>query len=210
MADDAAFWDKHARKYAASAIGNVDAYEMTLAKTRAHLTPQMKVIEIGAGTGSTALLLAPDVAGLTATDLSPEMMRIAQEKAVADGVNNVTFKVSSAQDAAGEVAAFDAVLAFNLLHLVPDLEGVLDTLSRNLKPGALFISKTVCLAEPSIGVQRFAIAAMIPVMRLIGKAPFVRRLTFAEVEHCVTASGFDIIETTTGPKMSRYIAARKN
>ena len=36
---DARFWDKTARKYAASTVSDPDGYERTLERTRAFLTP---------------------------------------------------------------------------------------------------------------------------------------------------------------------------
>ena len=49
------------------------------------------ILEVGCGTGSTALLLAADVAHVTASDISGNMIRIAMEKASTEGVANVSF-----------------------------------------------------------------------------------------------------------------------
>jgi len=76
----AAFWDGIAKHYAASPIKDIASYEFTLQRTRSYLRPQDKVLEIGAGTGSTALLLASSVAHITATDLSAEMIKLARPR----------------------------------------------------------------------------------------------------------------------------------
>lgn len=209
MTQTAEFWNKIAIKYAASPIGDLEAYEYTLERTRSYLSETDRVLEMGCGTGSTALLLAENVAGITGTDISDEMVRIASEKASAQDVSDVTFTVASAVDSAREAAQYDVVMGFNIFHLTDDLEKVLDTLSREMKPGSLLITKTPCLGEPSIGLKRFLFRAMVPVMQLIGKAPFVRYLSFQELEAAVNWAGFKIIETSSKPAMSRYIVARK-
>jgi ubiquinone/menaquinone biosynthesis C-methylase UbiE len=209
MTPSAKFWDKHAVKYAASPIKDMDAYEYTLGRTRSYLTKHSAVLEIGCGTGSTALLLAEGVGRIEGTDISPEMVRIAREKAHADGIANADFRVANAQEAAAKAAGFDAVLGLNVFHLTQDAERIFRALHDALPVGGLFISKTPCLAEPSLGVKRFAFAAMIPAMRLIGLAPFVRRFSFAQLEHAIAAAGFELIETGSFPAMSRYIVARK-
>ncbi len=51
---------------------------------------------------------------------------------------------------------------------------------------------------------------LIKAMQLVGKAPFVRVYSFASVEHMISRTGFDIIETGTYPEpRSRFIVARK-
>jgi len=80
---------------------------------------------------------------------------------------------------------------------------------RILPTGGYFISKTPCLADPSLGLKRFLFKPMIGLMRLIGKAPFVRCFTHAELEAAITFAGFEIVETGNFPALSRYIVARK-
>ena len=50
-----------------------------------HLTPKDKVAEMGCGTGSVSVRLAKAGIQLLATDLSPEMIAVAQQKARACG-----------------------------------------------------------------------------------------------------------------------------
>ena len=113
MIDSAIFWDREAEKYAASAIGNPAAYQYTLGRTRSYLRPTDHVLEIACGTGSTAVLLAPDVTSYLATDVSPEMIRIARGK--------LPVKAADLRfDVAGELpetGSFDVVLAHSFFHL---------------------------------------------------------------------------------------------
>ena len=207
MTDATKFWDKAAAKYALSPISDPAAYEYTTGRTRSYLKPTDQVLELGCGTGSTALLLAPDAGQITGMDISPAMIQIAQDKA--QGVENVSFKVATATQALQQGERADEVLGCNIFHLTDDLEGVMAAVADHLAPGALFISKTPCLAEPSIGLKRFAFRAMIPVMRMAGYAPFVHMLRFAQLEAMIENAGFELVETGSFPQMSRFIVARR-
>ena len=166
--DDQHFWDRVARKYARDPIKDMAGYTRTLESTRQRLRETDTVLELGCGTGTTALSLAPAVARLVGTDVSGEMIAIAREKAGAQGCGNAEFEVAPADRALGADGAFDAVLAFNVLHLIADRPAALRQAVRALKPGGLFISKTPCLSEMN-PLLRLAV----PVARLVGKAPHV-------------------------------------
>jgi cyclopropane fatty-acyl-phospholipid synthase-like methyltransferase len=61
MNDEARFWDKRAEKYAQRPLADQAAYEKKLEITRRYFNPDSVVLEIGCGTGSTALAHAPYV-----------------------------------------------------------------------------------------------------------------------------------------------------
>lgn len=206
MSNDAKFWDKTAKKYAASPIKNIEAYNQTLDRTKTYLSSESQVLEIGCGTGSTALLLADSVAHITASDISQEMLAIGADKARGQQIENVTFQHSPLPGTAFGENTYDAVLAFNILHLVRDLPGVLKAMHKALKPGGVFISKTPCIAQ-----QTRLWAIPIAIARAIGFAPYVTLLTFKKIEDAFKESGFDLIETCIfdGGAMSRFIVAKK-
>lgn len=202
---DARFWNKVARKYAQDPIADLVGYNRTVARTAALLKPSDRVVEIGCGTGTTALTLAPGVAQLVGTDLSAQMVAIAQEKARAAQCANVQFSVAPATASPGGA---DAYLAFNVLHLVADLPAVLAHLFAGLLPGGLFISKTPCLGE-----MNPLIRLALPLARLIGKAPTVAVFTGSALEAQIVQAGFSIIHRErhgSKAKDSRiFLAARK-
>jgi ubiquinone/menaquinone biosynthesis C-methylase UbiE len=70
MADPARFWDRRADGYSKRPIKDMESYEKTLDCTRKHLSASDEVLEVGCGTGTTALRLAPVVKQITATDIS--------------------------------------------------------------------------------------------------------------------------------------------
>jgi cyclopropane fatty-acyl-phospholipid synthase-like methyltransferase len=67
----AAFWNGMARRYAASPVRNPENWEKTLELTRARLAPEAEVLELGCGTGSTALRLAPMWPGIPGPTMPP-------------------------------------------------------------------------------------------------------------------------------------------
>lgn len=203
----APFWDRAARSYAARPVSNPEAYAITLERTQAYLHADDKVLELGAGTSSTAITLAPHVAEYTASDISSEMVRIGREKAEAAGVANLSIVTGELGDAALGQGPFDAVLAFNLLHLCPDPGAEAVKAHAILKPGGYFITKSACLGT---GLFR-ALWPLIAAMRLVGKAPPVRFLSRAGLERMIREAGFEIVETGDYPTRppSRFIVARK-
>ena len=204
-----AFWDKAAENYAKSPIGDVEAYNYTLGRTRTYLSTTDTVLELGCGTGSTALLLADNVQRIVASDISGAMIRIAEGKARDQGVSNVEFVAADLFDDAVGAGPYDAVLALNLLHLVEDLEPALERIKDLLKPGGVFVSKTVCKPGQGAPLKFRLLRLMVPVMQFFGKAPFVRFMATDELETLIASKGFKILESGDHPAPSRYIVARK-
>lgn len=208
-ASDARFWDKISRKYAKDAIADLGGYERTLDRTRALLKPADQVLELGCGTGSTALRLAGDVRRYLATDLSAGMIAIAREKQAASPIPALAFQIATVEASTLETGRFNAVLGFNYLHMVRGLPGTLRRIHTLLAPGGLFISKTPCLGDMNPLLSLF----LLPAMRAIGRAPYVSVFSQAELCKLVSSAGFDILATenhaTKGNDRRPCIVARK-
>jgi ubiquinone/menaquinone biosynthesis C-methylase UbiE len=205
----ARFWDRVARKYAADPIADVAGYEATLRRVQALLQADHSVLEIGCGTGTTALRLAAGTRQLLATDVSPEMIAIAREKLAQQPCPPLRFDVADAESPAGLDGPHDAVLAFNVLHLCTDLPQALDTVLASLKPGGLFVSKTPCLAEMHPIVTRL----VVPVLRIFGKAPAVLVFDAAQLQAAFEHRGLRIEAVERHGKQRKdmrvFIVARK-
>jgi len=206
--DDAGFWDRIAPKYATDTIQDMAGYERTLDQTRQWLSGSDTVLELGCGTGTTALRLAPQVHHLLATDFSSGMIAIARGKAATQRCTNAQFMTATPQIPAGPEAGFDQVLAFNLLHLVRDRAALLRQVQQALKPGGLFISKTPCLTE-----MNPLIRLAVPVAQWLGKAPYVAFFDAVALEDEMVSAGFTILERGrhgSGRKDARmFLVARK-
>ena len=198
-----AFWDKMARKYSKQNIGDMASYEATLDRTRSYLKSDDKVLEIGAGTSSTALLLAPLVGHYTSSDYSAEMVEIGREKLAATPQPNLEI-VHGAPGDASVAGEYDVVMAFNLLHLLPDLDDGIREAATLVRPGGLFISKTPCIGHA------WYMKAMIAVMKRIYGIKHVLMFTAEELESRIKGAGFAIVEADSYTKgRARYIVARK-
>ncbi len=205
----AVFWDRTARKYAADPIADMAGYEATLRRVQALLSADQNVLELGCGTGTTALRLAPLTRRLLATDVSATMIAIAHEKLTAQPVPQLSFAVADADAPAIEQGKYDAVLAFNLLHLVNDLDQALALAVQALRPGGLLISKTPCIAEMNPLIPWLAL----PLMRAIGKAPEVLCFNADHLQSAVVRQGLEIVSVerhgTRGKDFRVFIVARK-
>jgi SAM-dependent methyltransferase len=205
----ARFWDRIAVKYAADPIADVAGYEATLQRVKGLLSDDQDVLEIGCGTGSTALRLAPFTRRLLATDVSAGMIAIAREKLAANPVPRLSFAVADADVPLDGQGEFDAVLAFNLLHLVTDLDRALELAVQALRPGGLLISKTACIAEMNPLIPYLAL----PVMRAIGKAPHVLSFDADTLQAAIARQGMDIVSVerhgTRRKDIRVFIVARK-
>ncbi len=201
---NATFWNKAAPKYAKDAIGDMPAYEETLDRMREILQPHHRVLELGCGTGSTALELADSVDRYIGTDVASKMVKIAKGKLTEQSPQNLSFAV---QDAGVMTSGSnDVVLALNLLHLLPDLENTLAEIYKALPSGGLLISKTGLLKD-----GLWLLPLVIPLMRTIGKAPFVRSLSEESLIGLLENAGFKVTENLVqGGMVPRvFIVAQK-
>ncbi|MEO0636095.1 MAG: class I SAM-dependent methyltransferase [Pseudomonadota bacterium] len=208
---DQRFWDKLARKYSQDPVADQEGYERSLARTRSLLKPTDHLLEVGCGTGTTALAHADDVEQIVATDVSPAMIAIANEKLAQTPHTNVQFKAAPAEEPAVAPGSQDVVMAHNLLHLTRDLPRVLDVLTASLKPGGLLITKTPCVAELNPMLKH----VMIPAMRLVGKAPYVDIFNSDTLKRQIVSAGYanEADERHGTPDRGRdvraYLVARK-
>jgi len=209
IARKALFWDRIAKKYAADPIADRAGYEATLLRVQAFLSAEQDVLEIGCGTGSTALRLAPFTRRLLASDVSTNMIAIAREKLAAQPVPQLSFEVADADTPVFGHGAYDVVLAFNVFHLVSDLDHALALAVQALRPGGLLISKTPCVAEMNPLVPLLGL----PLMRAIGKAPHVLCFKGAALQAALVRQGLEIVSVerhgTQGKDIRAFILARK-
>lgn len=205
MGNSAKFWDKIAQKYAAQPIKDEKAYAQKLETTQGYFTPEMNILEIGCGTGSTAIKHAPHVHHIRAVDISAKMLEVAHDRAAEAGISNVTFECSTIEDMELEAESYDMALALSILHLLEDRQTAIRHIYDALKPGGRFVTSTVCVKD-GFGLLGF----LIPVMRLVGLAPFVASFKAEELENDFRAAGFEVeIHTKPGHKGVAFMVLKK-
>ena len=199
------FWNRLAEKYASSPVADQDAYEVKLEITQRYLHPEMEVLEIGCGTGTTSLIHAPHVRHILATDISEKMIEIARCKAEAQDVQNVTFQVVPIDDLEIAEGSMNVVMAHSILHLVEDRNAVIAKAYQWLKPGGVFVSSTICMSD-AYGFMR----PIMPIGRALGFFPMVKFFSEDELGDSVSGAGFDIHhQWKPNKKAAVFILAKK-
>jgi ubiquinone/menaquinone biosynthesis C-methylase UbiE len=122
--------------------------EVAKVKAAVGLGPADTVLDIGCGTGETALGLAPWCARVHAVDVSPGMLRCAENKALARGLANVVFRQAGFLTCEYPAASFDVVLSQFALHHLPDFwkHVALRRVHALLRPGGRFLLQDTVLA----------------------------------------------------------------
>ena len=199
------FWDLMAKSYSKSPIADEAAYQHKLEKTREYLHSDTELFEFGCGTGSTAILHAPLVRHILATDGSVKMIQIAEEKADVAGIENITFDAIAIDAVQAPDETYDVVLGMSILHLLKYKEVAIAKVHNLLKPGGVFISSTACLGNTSL-----LITLLTKVMWMIGIT--VRSFTPEQLKASLIDAGFEIeydwVPAGDGVKAT-FIIARK-
>jgi SAM-dependent methyltransferase len=111
----------------------------------AHLRPGMRVLDLASGVGDPALSIASEVAPngrVTATDLGPGMISLAEELARKRGLTNIEFREASAESLPFPNESYDVLTCRFGIMFFPDLPKSLRECLRVLKPGgrAVFVA----------------------------------------------------------------------
>jgi ubiquinone/menaquinone biosynthesis C-methylase UbiE len=106
----------------------------------AEIKPDSKVLDIATGIGEPSITAAKKVSGrnghVLATDISPQMLSIARQRAASLGLQDVIeFKEGDAETISLPDSAFDAVLCRWGLMFLPDLKTGLSNIHKSLVDG---------------------------------------------------------------------------
>jgi len=129
-------------------------------------------LEIGSGTGYFSLNLVQlgVIERLTATDISPGMLKRLATTATDLGLDDVSTVVTEAEELPFEDESFDLVFGHAVLHHIPDLDRAFAAFRRVLRPGGV----VAFAGEPSRYGDRLA---AVPKRTGTVLAPAWRRLT---------------------------------
>ena len=189
---DRSYWDKHAKNYdrSMSLLGRPIPRMVELAGEATRGLG--RVLEVAAGTGLVTPALAAGAGEVIATDYSDAMVAALEQRVRDAGVANVRCEQADLYALRFDVGAFDAVVAANVLHLVPDLPGALTVLRRVLKPGGKIIVPTFCHDETALS---WVISRALAVTGFPGH----RRFTAKSLREEVEAAGVRVTRTEVLP-----------
>ena len=205
MSQTSKFWDRLAEGYAKRPVADETSYQKKLQVTREYLRPDMKLLEFGCGTGSTAIAHAPFVNHIQAIDISSKMIEIARGKADTANVTNVAFEQSTIEEFRAPDQSFDGVLGLSILHLLENKEDAIAKVYKLLKPGGLFVNSTVCLGDT---MKWFKLIG--PIGHFLGLIPLVRVFTKQALADSLTDAGFAIDHLwQPGKGKAVFIVAKK-
>ncbi len=125
----AAEWDTPERRARAHEAGDI-------IRDNIELSPDMRVIDIGAGTGLLGLDLLADVRSVVLADPSAGMVEVARRRIESEGIAEaaaVTFSFPS--DVLPPGAPFDLAVSLMALHHVEDTAATLRSIHAALAPG---------------------------------------------------------------------------
>jgi len=206
-----AFWDSSADNYDKTEARFETIHKKSRENARKHLLTTHTVLDYGCGTGTTACELASEVKQIFAIDISSKMILLAQQKVAAKKIGNVSFRQGDIFNKAYTAGSFDVILAFNMLHTVPDAEAVMLRIRELLKPEGVMIAVTPTLRDKLsilVGLQ----IKLVQVLCRLKIIPVpIRRLKSTDLDSLVENTGFQIVdnEQIYAGASSYFVVVRK-
>ncbi|MCH9661934.1 MAG: class I SAM-dependent methyltransferase [Bacteroidetes bacterium] len=195
MSKSKKFWDNASKNYDKTEDRFEYIHQKSRKNTKRHLETSNVVLDYGCGTGTTACEIADDVKEIYAIDISSKMVEISKKKAAEKNIKNVTFVEGDIFDEKLKKESFDRILAFNMLHTIPNPENAVQRINELLKPDGLFISITPCLGDKMsfiVGLQ----IRLVQIMCKIGIIPIpIRRIKSSDIDELITNGNFQNIDT---------------
>ena len=189
---DRDFWDRKAPQYDRVAKGVFGRpLPRVLGLIASGVAGAGTVLEVAAGTGLMTAVIAPRVQQVIATDYAENMLAILRERMKSAGISNVEAERRDIYALGYAPGSFDAVVAGNVLHLVPDLESALDALCNVLRPGGTLITPTFVHDETALAWVASRVLA-----NMLGQ-PMHRRFTTASLRRALENRGLRIIRAET-------------
>jgi ubiquinone/menaquinone biosynthesis C-methylase UbiE len=204
MANTAFFWKLIHKPYVRGAIGNEAYYQQKLQLTQERLQNDWDLLEIGCGSGNTALAHAPFVKTVTATDFCAQMMDHGKTRAQDEQIDNIEFQTISLADLPVE-QTYDAVLMLSVVHLIPDWKAAIAKAARLTRPGGIYVTSTVTIKDQSMMMRIVGhvvnILPVLPSLKSISRTQLVQQME-------TNGLSVEVNEHPTGADSS-FIIARK-
>lgn len=188
------YWERYARSYDRSMIIFGRPIAPMLKRVAIAVRGRERVLELAAGTGLVTGAIAKSARTVVATDYAQAMVDALATR-VRDGqFDNVRCERADVYSLPYETGTFDAVVAANLLHLLPDLPRAIDAMRRVVRPGGVWVFPTYCHDETVIS---WTLSRLLAITGFPGQ----RRFTISRFRDALNDAGLrvDSIERLSGP-----------
>ena len=199
MYKDEKFWDRIASKFDRIEKSDI-SYKIFIEKAKEYIKADDTILDFGCGTGLICNEIAKNVRNIQAIDISTKMIEISKNKASECKIQNIDFARTTIFDEKFKVGSFDAIIAFNIFHLLEEPQKYFQRLHQMLKPGGLIISSTPCMSEA------YLLNSVLKLFSYIDMTPKLNSFTSSEMEHLLLNESFKTIEfNRIKPKSPIYI-----
>ena len=175
------FWERNAGRYDQSMAlfgGPVPRMAELVAET---VRGSARALELASGTGLVTEAIAPVVASLLATDYAESMVRATRARV--GHMANVRCEARNVYALGERAGSFDAVIAANVLHLLPDLAGGLAAMREVLTSDGKLVVPTYCHGQD---LRARVVSGALSVVSF----PVARRFDISGLLAAVVESGF--------------------
>ena len=203
MYKDEKFWDRIASKF--DRIEKKDiSYKIFIEMARKYIKASDTILDFGCGTGLICNEIAENVGIIHAIDISTKMIEISKIKASEREIRNIDFARTTIFDEKFKENSFDAIIAFNIFHLLEERQKYFRRINSLLKPGGLLLSSTPCMREAPF------LNYMLKFFAFIGVTPKICSFTGLEMENLLVQEWFETLEfRRVKPTSPQYLCVSK-
>lgn len=141
-------------------------------------------LDLGAGAGHAASAVAPHVAGVVATDPTPEMLAVGARLAGERGLANIRWVEATADALPFADGTFDLAFTRHSVHHWPDAAAGFREVARVLRPGGRFV------AIDTLGPEDGQVDAFLVTLELLRDPTHVRALAPSAWRRLLAEAGF--------------------
>lgn len=183
--DVARQFGKHAKAYATSA-GHAAGGDLPIVLQLLKPQRDMRVLDVATGAGHTAAMVAPFVASVVASDLTPEMVAEAQKLFGKKQLGNTSAQVEDVESLSFADGSFDAVTCRIAPHHFLDIHKAIAEIARVLRGGGVFV------LEDNVAPASSRLDAFINNVERLRDPTHVRSYTVAQWKEMLAAHGLHV------------------
>ena len=187
MYNEEKFWDRIAASYDRIEKSDI-AYRLFIEKAGSYLKHSDTILDFGCGTGLICNEISGKVGFIHAVDISTKMVEICNNKALERNIGNIEISRASIFDMKFKAGSFDAIIAFNIFHLLEEPQKYIKRINQLLIPGGLILSATPCMKEAPF------LKSVLKFLSFLGITPKLNSFTCFEMEQLFLNTSFKTIE----------------